>query len=301
MKDSPIDQPAISNSNIAVNKMELVSYAKWILSGEHTVVRGGKAIVFPLNYYKCSLFYEEADELIIDEYLPYRSIFISLLHKAAALTNTDFHEVRGKITEKTDIPVKSGLGSSAAICRNVANIFMYLGFCDDVASLARCLEDTFHGKSSGLDISVAMINNPLVFQQNRIIDVLEKPFLAQLMLSYSGRKSCTSRCADIIETVHRDDSAKAVELDAMMNQSSDLCECGVRNSDFNKLREGINLGNQVFHQWNLCDASLDDHMNFLTSMGAVASKPIGSGLGGYVVSLWEKQPKKYGDICLTFQ
>ncbi|MDR3151751.1 MAG: hypothetical protein LBT67_02765 [Holosporaceae bacterium] len=281
--------------------MEFVSCAKWILSGEHTVVRGGKAIVFPLNCYKCSLFYEEADELIIDKDLPYRDIFISLLHRAAILTNSDFHKVRGKITEKTDIPVESGLGSSAAICRNVANIFMYLGFCDDVASLARWLEDTFHGKSSGLDISVAMINKPLVFQQNRIIDVLEKPFLEQLMLSYSGRKSCTSRCAEIIETLHRNDCAKADELDAMMNQASDLCEHGVRNSDFNKLKEGINLGNQVFHQWDLCDTNLDDHMNFLTSIGAVASKPIGSGLGGYVVSLWEKQPKKYADICLTFQ
>ncbi|MDR1362083.1 MAG: hypothetical protein LBJ16_02610 [Holosporaceae bacterium] len=263
-------------------------------------MRGCKAIAFPLNCHKCSICHEDSGALELDEALPHRDAFISLLRQAAILTNTDFNGIRGKISGKSDIPMAAGLGSSAAICRNVANLFMHMGFCDDVALLARRLEDTFHVKSSGLDISVAMINKPLIFQHNRVTDIVEKPFLAQLMLTYSGRIVPTSRCVEMVDAIFRDNGAQAAELDNLMNQASNLCEYGVRNHDFNKLRDGIRLGNHVFHRWHLCDDNLKDHMSFLTSMGAVASKPVGSGLGGYVVSLWEKQPKKCGDICLTF-
>ncbi|GHU18179.1 mevalonate kinase [Alphaproteobacteria bacterium] len=281
--------------------MESVSYAKWILSGEHTVVRGGKAVAFPLVCYKCSVTYEDGGQLNINDNACCRDTFVSLLKKAAFLTNVDFEKIRGKFTVRNDIPIKSGLGSSAAICRNVANIFKHLEFCEDVSSLARQLEDMFHGKSSGLDIAVAMLNKPIVFQYSKVIDTIENPFLSHLMLTYSGKKAMTSKCADIVKDVFHRDSSLAIELDSIMNQASDLCEQGIKNYDIEKLRLGINLGNDVFHRWGLCDENLSNHIDSLKRSGALAAKPIGSGLGGYVVSLWKQKTKKHEDICLTLE
>ncbi|GHT91250.1 mevalonate kinase [Alphaproteobacteria bacterium] len=281
--------------------MESVSYAKWILSGEHTVVRGGKAIAFPLGCYRCSITYEEDGELNINDNTSCMDTFVSLLKKAAFLTNVNFEKIRGRFTIKNDIPLKSGLGSSAAICRNIANVFKYLGFCDDVSLLARRLEDMFHGKSSGLDIAVAMLNKPIVFQYNKVVDTIENPFLSHLMLTYSGKKAMTSKCADIVKDVFHRDSSLAIELDSIMNQASDLCERGIKNADLEKLRSGITLGNDVFHRWGLCDDNLSNHIDSLKRNGALAAKPIGSGLGGYVVSLWEQKTQKYEDICLTLE
>ncbi|MDR2681535.1 MAG: hypothetical protein LBB29_00600 [Holosporaceae bacterium] len=280
--------------------MEFVSYAKWILAGEHTVVRGGKAIAFPLTHYKCSVIYEKDDKLCIND-ANYGEVFALLLQQASALTNVDFKNIRGEFTVKSDIPVKSGLGSSAALCRNVAAIFGHWGFCENVSALACRLEDTFHGKSSGLDVAVAMLNKPVVFQHNRVIDVLENPDLSHLMLTYSGCGSSTSSCAAIVADLWAKNASMAEKLDAQMNLAADLCEQGVKNADFAKLKEGILLGNDVFCGWGLCDENLLQHINVLMSNGAVAAKPVGSGLGGYVISLWKQKPKKCSAIYLTLE
>ncbi|GHU11072.1 mevalonate kinase [Alphaproteobacteria bacterium] len=280
--------------------MESVSYAKWILSGEHTAVRGGKAIAFPLCRYKCTVIYEDSNKLEVDDDL-HRNTFITLLKRAAFLTNRDFEEIRGKFIVKNDIPIKSGLGSSAAICRNIANIFKYLGFCDDVSLLARQLEDVLHGKSSGLDIAVAMLNKPVIFQYNKVVDIIENPFLSHLMLTYSGKKATTSKCMDVVWNVFHKNSPLAIELDSIMNQASDLCEQGIKCADLDKLRRGIILGNDVFNRWGLCDENVSNHISTLMRDGALAAKPIGSGLGGYVVSLWEQKPQEHENICLTLE
>ncbi len=73
-----------------------------------------------------------------------------------------------------------------------------------------------------------------------------------------------------------------------MNISVELCIEGLRNYDLEELSEGINLGSQVFKEWGLFNQSLDNTIKNLKRQGALASKPIGAGLGGYVVSLWNK-------------
>jgi len=230
------------------------SYAKWILSGEHAVVRGGKAIAFPLRNYQCSIRYEVSDELNIiyeNSDMSYNRTFFEILQKAAESISIGMDKIRGTFFVNNTIQMQSGLGSSAAICANIASIFNYLGFCDDVFSLAKHLEDKFHNKSSGLDISVAITKKPIIFQNNRIMDIFHPSFWPCFILTYSGEKSITTKCFEIVRSVFRRNSTLADELDAMMNHASDLCEAGLKESDFNKLRDGIRLGNESFKGWGL--------------------------------------------------
>ncbi|MDR0580968.1 MAG: hypothetical protein LBG04_02535 [Holosporaceae bacterium] len=276
------------------------SFAKWILSGEHTVVRGGKAIAFPLRNFSNSLVFEKGDTLSIvtnQEY--WRETVISLLEMAAKFLRVSLKQISGHITLKSDIPLQTGLGSSAAICVNIANLFGHYGLCEDVSQLARYLEDKFHGKSSGLDIAVVQANKPIIFQENKVVEFLKPSFWPPMILTYSGKKSITSVCANIVNDIFWEDETLALKLDKQMDLASCLCEDALKSSDFNKLKEGIMLGNEIFHRWGLCDASVSSLIKELLSAGATAAKPIGSGLGGYVLSLWEDSPKKYGDIYLT--
>jgi mevalonate kinase len=224
---------------------------------------------------------------------------MSLLNRAARFTNISIEKIKGKFSVNTSIQAKSGLGSSAAICINIANVFKHLGFWNDAFSLAKYLEDQFHHKSSGLDIAIAMTNKPIVFQNNKINSILEISFWPHLMLTYSGETSTTSECTDTVMNVFYSNSSLADELDAMMNHASALCESGLKNGNFNQLKEGIALGNETFKGWGLHNDALSSHINTLINDGAAAAKPIGSGLGGYVLSLWERKPDKYNDICLT--
>ncbi|MDR1560844.1 MAG: hypothetical protein LBS23_00615 [Holosporaceae bacterium] len=276
------------------------SHAKWILSGEHTVVRGGKAIAFPLHCYVNSVFSEKSKEFSVNSKVSIiKSIIVSLFETASKFTQIPLKDIRRAFTIKNNIPVKTGLGSSAAISVNIANIFKYHGFGGDLFSLARLLENKFHGKSSGLDVTVVLKNKPIVFENNCITSIIEPTFWPHLILTYSGKKSTTSQCIDTVQRMFLKNEKLANELDVLMNQSSNMCEEALKTANFNQLRDGIILGNEVFHKWGLCNEQLTNHMKDLFLDGAVAAKPIGSGLGGYVVSLWEEKPKR--DICLTLE
>lgn len=50
---------------------------------------------------------------------------------------------------------------------------------------------------------------------------------------------------------------------------------------------------------DLCNLSRLAAYDYLYSKGAVAVKPVGPGLEGYVLSLWNENPKKYIDMYLT--
>jgi mevalonate kinase len=276
------------------------SYAKWILSGEHSVVRGGKAVVFPLRRYKNSIFLRKAERFSVKyDTENLEDIIISLMELASAFTKIPLDSIRSELTVINSIPTQMGLGSSAAICVNIANIFKHYGFNGEVFDLARYLENKFHQSSSGLDVSVSIMDEPLIFHGNKIIDILRPTFWPCLALSYSGEKSITSHCVKFVQEIFRKNKSWALELDNLMNHSADLCEIAFKSADFEKLKDGINIGCEVFRNWGLCHEPLEYNIKMALSVGAVAAKPIGSGLGGYVISLWHEKPKS--DIYLTLE
>jgi hypothetical protein len=75
-----------------------------------------------------------------------------------------------------------------------------------------------------------------------------------------------------------------------MELASDLCEAGLRIGNFIKLRDGIRLANSVFHTWGLYSPAMLSLEERLLQRGAAAVKPVGSGLGGYMLSLWDENP-----------
>jgi mevalonate kinase len=276
------------------------SYAKWILSGEHAVIRGGKALAFPLRCYQNSIFFEKSKEFLINlRFNNLKNMVAPLFEIASDFAEIPLAKICGCYTIKSNIPVKMGLGSSAAICANIANIFKYHGYEGEILSLAKRLEDKFHKKSSGLDVAVALKNQAIVFENNKIINSLQPAFWPYLILTYCGKKSSTAYCTTVVQEIFLKNEKLAHELDTLMNQSANMCESAFKTADFGKLRDGIMLGNEVFQRWGLYGDLLKSHVNDLTTAGAVAAKPIGSGLGGYVVSLWHEKPKR--DIYLTLE
>ncbi len=273
------------------------SYAKWILCGEHAVVRGGEALAFPLRNFRNIVTFEKNDRLIINNIG--HDALSSLLQMTAQYLHLSEDKFLGQFSVTSDIPQKAGLGSSAAICVNIARIFSQLGLCKDTFQLARHLENKFHEKSSGLDIAVCLFNKPVVFQNSKVKEFLQPAFWPHMVLTYSGQTSSTSMCIRQLQQLFTTNEKLALELDENMNHATALCKDGLLNVDFNKLKEGINTAKDTFTAWGLCDEALNAHMQNLLAKGAVAVKPVGSGLGGYVLSLWEENPDKYLDIYLT--
>lgn len=291
---------------------EFISYAKWILSGEHAVVRGAKAVVFPLQNFFNKITLEESADFEIkitagskansnEGVTEITGTVEDLFLRAVRFLRIPESSVHGKFYVQTNIPQKVGFGSSAAICVNVAKIFQYFGFYNDIFSLARHLEDKFHKKSSGLDICVVLHNRPLIFENGKIAKFLDTnlDFQPNLLLTYSGKTSGTSECAAKVQEIFARDPLWAAQLDEKMAAASNLCEQGFEERNLKKLADGINLCGQVFGEWGLCNEPVTRHINMLFNEGAIAAKPVGSGLGGYVLSLWNEIPERYRHIDLT--
>lgn len=321
--------------------MKFCSHAKWIMAGEHTVVRGGKALAFPLRNLSLSLEWspgnranENANALEIFDMSPeLQKTFINLLMSASDFCNIDFKKIAGKFRVQSDIPIKSGLGSSAAICSNLARLFEAFGFCnsDQVLELATHLENLLHGKSSGLDTAVAISERGVVFQHNKVQNFIDSfnsigsvifvsvnsegcafpaffdscdssnhlnrpnhpnhsTFWPHIALSYSGEKSSTAECSALVRELIRKDPKKAADMDFLMNEGANLCESGLLNRCLDDIEKGIKSCNEAFKGWELYNSSLEAHAKSLMNSGAIAVKPIGSGLGGFMLSLWEDTP-----------
>ena len=82
-----------------------------------------------------------------------------------------------------------------------------------------------------------------------------------------------------------------------MNQSVQLCLQALKEENKKKSlslwKKALDLGYNCFEQWKLISYDLEQHIQFLKQTGAVAIKPTGSGLGGHVISLWDKRPPSH--------
>ncbi len=283
-------------------------YAKWILSGEHSVLRSKPALVFPLTHYYIDFSYTDTEEPLSIKHSGQDQSgldfsFSPLFEEALALVNKKRKDLKGVIYIDSQVPFGAGLGSSAILSVACALLFQHKSWIqkEDLKEIAKKLEDLFHKQSSGIDVAAVLEGKPLLFQGGEIQKYLEpsklKPFL---YLSYSGRRSSTffsiSKVEKFFKGQRQDDLAK---IDEKMARSVELCLSAMMSEDresmMKKLQEGLSLGEDCFRQFSLLSYDLESHSQKLKEAGALATKPTGSGLGGYVISLWDREvPKNLG-------
>ncbi len=277
-------------------------FGKWVLSGEHSVLRGGPALVYPLSSYYMDFHYKESAQPLRIKKQGSHSVGLDfaispLLDKAINRASKKREDLTGLLTVKNFIPFGAGLGASAAMCAGMASLFLHKGWIPKkrLRALAISLEDYFHGKSSGMDVALALEKKPLLYQKGRIMRFLPK-FKTKpiLFLSYSGGRASTAVGVSQVSRFFRDHKSQAQLADKNMAQSVRLCVSALQEKGKDKLNklltQALALGESCFRQWSLISYDLEKHSLYLKKRGALAVKPTGSGLGGYVISLWDKAP-----------
>ena len=265
------------------------SCAKWILTGEHSVIRNGKAIVFPYEKFRNILEFTPGNsiELVDCNINDVQFSLENMINNAAKFSGLSKSCFVGTYRIDNDIPIKTGLGSSAALCSNFVKLCKSFGYSGDDLELGRNLENEFHGNSSGMDVAASLFAYPLIFENNKVLRKLQIPKMPNFKLTYCGVSSSTSTCVRKVQDLFQNDFARASKLDHEMNRSAELCIEGIESCDLNALADGINLGAKIFEEWGLMNDALANAIKDLKEQGAIAAKPIGSGLGGYVVSLFK--------------
>ena len=275
-------------------------FGKAILAGEHAVLRNSAALVFPIRNFSTDFAFKKSDAKFCVKYEGERGnevelIFPRLLKHALGILNLSTAPLSyGELSIKSNLPLGTGLGASAALCVGLTLLLNNLGFVknDDLHLFATQLENLFHGESSGVDVAVALEGQPIKFKRSGEKTILRMGWEPQLYVSYSGQKGLTVDCVDQVKTLIGNNPERGKSIDLQMAEAVVLAENAVvaRNPQLSALSAAISMAAQCFYDWDLCPPAVDLHIKKLREFGALAAKPTGSGGGGYVISLWSDTP-----------
>ncbi len=284
---------------------ETRTFGKWILAGEHTVLRGGKALAFPLRSRFLDFKYSYSENKNLEIEIPvgypeeFKLLFWSVFEKACQMKNLSAQQFQGLIQMKANIPVGSGLGASASLCVALARWFESLQILksSETFQFAKTLEDVFHGESSGVDVAVVLSEKGLLFQRQGRQETFESNWQPNWYLSHCGHRGITKECVQKVQSWGIENPLELERVDQQMIASVELCLQALTRTETEGiflLTEALSKAQDCFRQWGLVNSALEQHMNSLESAGAIAMKPTGSGLGGYVLSLWKGVPQVSG-------
>lgn len=278
---------------------QTVAHAKCIISGEHTVIRGGPALVMPIQSKQLLLSYYPGNQpLKVDAYSASADTFLqyfwNTLEKGLDFLHRPLSSISGEMYLANNIEMGSGIGFSAAICVVLTRWLIWEHWlkAKKMLHFSRQLECLFHGNSSGLDIVGAMAHDIVHFTKTDIHTVSYR-WQPKLYLSYSGIHKNTKASVDKVNTFTKHEPMLARQIDQEMQESVLMIEEALKLGERHgmpKLISAIEHANHCFQAWGLVTPELQTYMDDLKHRGAIATKPTGAGQGGYVLSLWLQDP-----------
>ena len=286
-------------SSMKISDFSINVPAKWVLTGEHSVLRGKEAIAFPYPEFSLSLSYRSVplSKTLTITANPFQSQIQALIKRALEWLHITL-TITGEMAIQSTIPIGAGLGSSAALCVAISRLVIWKTESDlnQWIPLATHLEDVFHGKSSGMDVSVIALSEPILYSlKNRAAPLQERKHLPRFVLYDSGKRGQTRECIDKVKHWQEQNPHQISRYDEQMSEATQLAKVALSQflqhpSDAEAhLAQAINQAQNCFEVWGLVSSELMEQKHELLKQGALAVKLTGAGLGGFWVALWPSQ------------
>lgn len=276
-------------------------YAKCILAGEHAVLRGTSALVFPIKKYSIEMRFTPSAEAFQAQISgpygePLKFLFWGLLEIALKKVNKTRNDLKGKLEMVNYLPFGGGLGASAAISVGVGQLLANLGFVtkQDLFEFCRSLEDQFHGESSGADVAIAFYGSAIKYTRHQPAEVFTPKWQPYIYLYYTGLKGVTIECVNHVKQLQNTDPKLFKDLDAQMHLAVQTCMQALSldhpDQGLPLLVEGLRQGQDCFQKWGLVPLEVEKAILKLKDFGAIQCKLTGSGGGGYLLGVWKDKP-----------
>ena len=277
--------------------------AKLILLGEHAVVYGQPALAIPFSGLKVRCVIEpwingltgtlhiKARELQLNQ--PLQALpEDNFLRKAVELVLAELGVSQTptcKLTIYSDIPISAGLGASAAIAvATMRALSAFLGHPLEKEMLNRLAFETerlMHGNPSGIDNTVIVYEQPILFRKGEPIEFVYPSKNLHFLIADSGIKKAT---ADTVAYLAQQRERNPQFIEAALAEIGNIALFGKKSfdqGDLSALGEAMNANQALLAQLDLSCEALDQLIIAARQAGALGAKLTGGGKGGNMLAL----------------
>ncbi len=284
---------------------------KAILFGEHAVVFGKPAIAVAVKRYAHvtitprvdSEIYAEAAGLEVSGYLDLEEETINtqaykfetgllkyVLNALKTIENRINHEVKGlNVAVKIDMPVGSGLGSSAAVTvATLAAAATYYGQeleLEEVAKLAHQVELGVQGAASPIDTTLSTYGGAIYLSPDaESLVKLHLQYDLPLVIGHTKRESNTGEL--VLSVKKRRDKFPEI-IDPVLDSIEGVTEearLALQEGSQERLGELMNINHGLLDALGVNTESLSRMVYLAREKGALGSKITGAGGGGSIIA-----------------
>jgi mevalonate kinase len=277
---------------------------KWVLAGEHTVLRGGRAIALPHPDFSLKLDYRPAEgnlEIEPDLGSPVMHELLRIAREWLAKRGVRMDLPQGSVRIRSTIPFGAGLGSSAALSVATARWVLAAHSLDRSLEreLAREMENHFHGKSSGMDVATVSIAQPILFSMRNGAVELGLQHLPRFEFFDTGLRASTKDCIAKVDALRTDDPKRGEVLDREMGEATAEILEGLRAYDeavdrkaraaeklaLGCIERGMERAASAFDSWGLVPEEVGEKIRAIRARGFRAPRITGAGGGGFIVAM----------------
>jgi mevalonate kinase len=260
---------------------------KVYLFGEHAVVYGENAICCAVEL-RTKVSVEKSNEIIIESALgctgldhkihPYVSYVIEKMQQ--------FADIKGiRIIIKSELPIGSGLGSSAAVTVASIQALNLLFDCglsqEDVAKTAHEIERMVQGNASPTDTYVSTMGGVVMIPLKKKLDLIDCPIVVGNTNKFSSTKELVGNVAKL-----KSEFPCIVEpILSNIGQMSVLAESLVAQGDYETIGKLMNINQGLLDSIGVGSAELSNLVYAARNSGAISAKITGAGGGGCMVAL----------------
>ena len=268
------------------------AHGKIILIGEHAVVYGTKAIALPFLKTKCEVRVSSQKEDLIETFnyignledapTEYKAIVCLIIELKEKLNLPPL-----KYEISSNIPISSGMGSSAAIAGGIVEaVYDYIGLdlsSEERFELTQFSEKIAHGNPSGIDALATSSSNAWLFQKGVKPIPFDPKINAYLIVGQSGRLGNTIEAVNLVrKQINEEDKYYIIEA---IGENVIKAYSSYLDRDVNLLGQTMTNTQDLLRNLNLSTKAIDDMVQDALDLGAVGAKLTGGGMGGCVIAL----------------